>query len=40
MGFLHYNASVEEQVGMVREVKLQTQAPPSSMNGNQVTLLA
>lgn len=38
MGFLHYNTSVEEQVGMVREVKLQTQAAPGSMNGNQVSL--
>lgn len=37
MGFLHYNTSVEEQVGMVQEVKLQSQASQSGMNGIQVT---
>ncbi|KAK9822919.1 hypothetical protein WJX74_004496 [Apatococcus lobatus] len=33
MGFLHYNTSVEEQVGMVREVKLQAHTSPGGMNG-------
>ena len=36
MGFLHYNTAVEEQVGMVQEVKLQSQASTSGMNGIQV----